>query len=432
MVIKYVTEKRSIAPLVVFRIAFGAMMLISTIRFWWKGWIADLYVKPSFYFPLFNWQWAKPLGSTGMYWLFGIMAVAALFVLLGLFYRVSIIAFFLCFTYVELIDVTNYLNHYYFISIVSFLLIFLPANKYFSLDVRRNPATECAYVPAWTINVLRLQLGMVYFFAGLAKLNYDWLISALPMRIWLPAKSHLLLMGPLMYKTWVAYFFSWFGALYDLCIVFFLLNKRTRPVAYGVVILFHVATALFFPGIGMFPYVMMVSSLIFFDIRIPQGGNAAYAFKPAVQQSLFILLGIYFFLQVVLPLRFLLYDTHLFWSEEGYRFSWRVMLMEKSGNTFFYVKEPGTGKKYEVNNAEFLTPLQEKMMSTQPDMVVQYAHYLKMVYAQRGIQQPQVYAEGYVALNGRPSTSYIDTTVDLASQTMGWQRYTWILPFKQQ
>jgi hypothetical protein len=430
MVIKYITQKRSIVPLVVFRIAFGAMMLISTIRFWWKGWIMDLYVKPSFYFPLFDWQWVKPLGSTGMHLLFAVMAISALFILLGLFYRIAIIAFFLSFTYVELIDVTNYLNHYYFISIVSFLLIFLPANRYFSLDVRRHPATECTHVPAWTIGVIRLQLGMVYFFAGLAKCNYDWLISALPMKIWLPAKSHLPIIGSHMYKTWVAYFFSWFGALYDLFIVFFLLNKRTRWAAYGVVVIFHMATAIFFPGIGMFPYVMMVSSLVFFNIEPSRGVQQnVYSFKPAVQQCLFGLLGIYFFIQVVLPVRFLFYHSHLFWSEEGYRFSWRVMLMEKSGNTFFYVKERATGKKYEVNNAAFLTPLQEKMMSTQPDMMVQYARYLKSVYTKRGIQQPEIYAEGYVALNGRPSTPYINPTMELSGQIIGWQPYTWIVPF---
>lgn len=445
MEIKRFTQPVSIAPLVIFRIAFGAMMLFSTIRFWARGWITDLYVKPSFYFPLMDMQWVKPLGSTGMYLLFLIMAVAALLVMLGWFYRIAIIAFFLSFTYVELIDVTNYLNHYYFISIISFLLIFLPANKYFSIDVRRDLSIQRTYVPAWTIGIIRLQLAMVYVFAGLAKLNHDWLIEALPMKIWLPAKSHLPIVGPLMYKEWVAYLFSWFGAAYDLFIVFFLINKKTRPVAYFFVLIFHIATAIFFPGIGMFPYVMIVSSLVFFDAGVHQrilkwlGDRRGmvdvkiYSYTPVFRRYLLILLGIYFLLQVLLPVRFLFYPNNLFWSEEGYRFSWRVMLMEKSGNTFFYIKESATGRKFEVNNSEFLTPLQEKMMSTQPDMMVQYARHLRDVYSRRGIRSPEVYAEGYVALNGRPSKLYIDSTVNLAAQSIhiGWQHYTWILPFEE-
>jgi hypothetical protein len=53
---------------------------------------------------------------------------------------------------------------------------------------------------------------MVYFFAGVAKLNYDWLFRAMPLRIWLPPHIGLTLIGPLMDETWVAYAFSWFGA----------------------------------------------------------------------------------------------------------------------------------------------------------------------------------------------------------------------------
>lgn len=436
-------EPVSIAPLVVFRIAFGAMMLFSTIRFWANGWITDLYVKPAFYFPLLDMRWAKPLGSAGMHLLFLVMAISALLITLGWFYRIAIIAFFLSFTYVEIIDVTNYLNHYYFISIVSFLLIFLPVNRYFSIDTRRNPSLQRTYVPAWTTGIIRLQLGLVYFFAGLAKLNYDWLIEALPMKIWLPAKSYLPVVGPLMYKEWVAYLFSWFGAVYDLFIVFFLINKRTRLAAYFFVLIFHTATAIFFPGIGIFPYVMIVSSLIFFDAgvhkkilhwlgdRRERAEITTYRYQLAARRFLFGLLSVYFLLQLLVPVRFLFYPGNLFWSEEGYRFSWRVMLMEKSGNTFFYIKDPASGRKYEVNNNEFLTPLQEKMMSTQPDMMVQYAHYLEKIYSNRGIQNPEIYAEGYVALNGRPSRLYIDSTVNLAAQKVGWPNYTWILPFKQ-
>ncbi|RYZ98713.1 MAG: HTTM domain-containing protein [Sphingobacteriaceae bacterium] len=435
----------SIAPLIIFRVLFGLMMLAGTIRFWLNGWITDLYVKPDFYFAYWGFEWVHPLGDTGMHLLFLLVGISSVFITAGFLYRFATVAFFLLFTYIELIDATNYLNHYYFISLAALLMTGLPANRYFSVDVKLWPGLKKAYVPLWTIGIIRLQIGVVYFFAGLAKLNPDWLLNAMPMKLWLPAKSHLPLIGNLMYENWVAYFFSWFGAAYDLFIAFFLINRKTRPVAYLFVLGFHLATALIFPGIGMFPYVMIICSFIFFSsgfqqkllshithANLPVANNLnTYHIPVRLTTILTSVIALYFIIQIIMPLRYLLYPGHLFWYEEGYRFSWRVMLMEKSGNTFFYVKEPSTGRSYEVNNSEFLTPLQDKMMSTQPDLMLRYAHYLAAVYKNRGVKNPAVYAECYVALNGRRSRLFTDTTIDLSRQPLSWQHYTWVLPYTE-
>ncbi|MES2807515.1 MAG: HTTM domain-containing protein, partial [Bacteroidota bacterium] len=193
------------APLATFRILFSLMMLAGTVRFWLNGWIDDLYVKPKFYFTYMGFDWVHPLNSSGMHLVFFLMALATVLVALGLFYRIAIVTFFITFTYVELLDVTNYLNHYYFISLAAFLMIWLPAGRIFSLDVYFRPKLKLAKVPLWMVGALRLQIGMVYFFAGLAKLSPDWLIEAIPMKIWLPPKSHLPIVGSLMYQEWVAY-----------------------------------------------------------------------------------------------------------------------------------------------------------------------------------------------------------------------------------
>jgi hypothetical protein len=438
--VKQLQQPVSAAPLATFRVLFGLMMFAGTVRFWFNGWIDDLYVKPGFYFSYMGFEWVCPLGNTGMHLLFGVMLLATILVAIGLFYRVAIVVFFLSFTYIELIDVTNYLNHYYFISLMAFFMIWLPAACVFSVDARLKPRQKVTHVQLWMVGIIRLQLGVVYFFAGLAKLNADWMLDAIPMKIWLPAKSHLPIVGELMYKNWVAYFFSWFGVVYDLFIAFFMITRRTRPWAFIVVIGFHVCTAIFFPSIGMFPYVMMLSSLVFFSSAAHQkvidfiaeskaDTLTSHNYKENANSALKWMFMAYFLLQVIVPLRFLAYPDSLFWNEEGYRFSWRVMLIEKSGNTFFYVKEASTGKTFEVNNSEFLTPLQDKMMSTQPDMILRYAHYLASVYQKRGIKQPAVYADCYVALNGRRSRQFIDTTVNLASQPLSWQHYNWVLPY---
>lgn len=439
------TEQVPIAPLITFRIVFGLLMFFSILRFVWRGWVTSVYVTPTFHFTYWGFEWVKPLGNVGMHLLFLVIALSALLIALGLFYRIAAVLFFLSFTYVELIDVTTYLNHYYFISLVAFIMIWLPANSNYSLDTYFNLQERQVQTPAWTIGILRFQLAVVYIFAGLAKLNTDWLIHAEPMRTWLPAKSHLPFVGKYMYETWVAYLFSWFGAIYDLFIVFFLMNKKTRPVAYLFVLGFHVSTAIFFPGIGMFPYVMMTASLIFFSgdfherllSRLPfyrksASFSASHATHgPAFYRLQALAIATYVLLQLIIPLRFLLYPDHLFWNEEGYRFSWRVMLMEKSGVAYFTVKDKITHGSYEVDNKQFLTNLQEKMMSTQPDLILKYAAYLHDEYKKKGINDPEVYGEVHVSLNGQRSRLFIDSTVNLAQQQPGWRHYNWILPYNR-
>lgn len=435
----YWQKERDIAPLATFRVAFGAIMLISIIRFWLNGWIQTQYIDPTYYFTYYGFDWVKPLGNPGMYILFFVIGMAALCMMLGFMYRFSAVIFFLGFTYVELIDKTNYLNHYYFVSIVAFLLILVPANKAYSLDAFIRPKISTNKVPAWTIDIFKLQLGLVYFYAGVAKLNPDWLFAAMPLRIWLPANADLPLIGFLFDYVWVAFAFSWFGALYDLTIPFLLAWCKTRVLAYGAVIAFHILTAILFQ-IGMFPFIMILATLVFFSEtfhvqlwerlgftrtkteKTIEPGNVA-----KLGNKLIIgFLTVHFLVQAFLPWRFLLYPGNLYWTEQGYRFSWRVMLMEKAGYTTFYVQQPD-GAKAEVDPAEFLTPVQVKMMSTQPDMILQFAHFLKDYFKSKGHGNVKVYARSYVGLNGRSSKKFIAENVDLTSFPRGYRTKNWIL-----
>ena len=440
---RYLQATTSAAPLATFRVAFGVLVLASVVRFWAKGWIAELYLKPKFFFSYYGFEWVKPLGPY-TYGLFVLCGLCALLLALGWWYRTAALGLFLSFTYIELMDKSTYLNHYYFVSLAAFLLVLLPAGRYFSIDAWLNPARWCNEVPRWTVDALRLLMGIVYCYAGLAKLNSDWLLHAMPLRIWLPAKNDLPLIGPLLSQVWVAYAFSWFGAFYDLTVPFFLLNHRTRAWAYATVVVFHVLTAVLFP-IGMFPYVMMVAALIFFPAEAHERfldrlrgwwsttqaarPSQPLVYAPRARQALLLVLGVFFVVQLVLPFRYLLYPHELFWTEEGYRFSWRVMLMEKMGQVQFKVVDSATGRARLVNNYEHLSVLQEKMMSTQPDMLVQFAHYLRNYYAQRGVYNPKVYADAYVSLNGRLGKSFIDPTVDLARVSDDLRPKAWILPF---
>lgn len=258
-----------VASLAAFRILFGLLMAAAMVRFISKGWVRQMYVDPSFHFSYPGFEWIQPWPGFWMHAHFVALAVLALGVACGFFYRTCITLFFLGFTYVELIDQTAYLNHYYFISLISGLLIFLPAHRAWSIDVWRHPALRVDRVPAWTLNLLRFQVAVVYIFAGLAKFNADWLLHAQPLRMWLPARSEMMFIGPWLNEVWVAYAASWFGAIFDTTIVFFLLHNRTRRPAYAFVIFFHVATWLLF-NIGMFPWIMIVAATLLFPPDWPR------------------------------------------------------------------------------------------------------------------------------------------------------------------
>ena len=443
----WLSQPVGIAPLITLRVVIGAMLLVSTVRFVALGWVDDHYLQPQFHFKYFGFGWVEPLPALGMYIVHGLLIISSLFVILGLFYRLAAAVQFLLFTYTELIDLTYYLNHYYFVSIVCGLLVLAPANRAFSLDVLHKPAIYQNQVPRWTILIFKLQLGIVYFYAGLWKINYDWLVNALPLKIWIPANDRLPLIGWLFQQRITPWLFSWAGMLYDVTIVFWLSWQRSRPWAYLTVIVFHTLTGLMFQ-IGVFPLVMIGATLVFFSEKWHNRlwgrmTNAAYAkgtndenINPSTSQPLnpstsqhYIssLITLLFLFQILFPWRYLLYPGNIFWTEEGYRFCWRVMLMEKAGTATFFVKDAITGREGEVVNGEFLNPHQEKLMAMQPDMILQYAHFLKKHYEQRGVRDPGVRAEVYVTLNARPSRLLIDPQVDLTKISDGWAHKTWIL-----
>ncbi len=422
-------------PLVTFRILFGALMFISIARFWSKGWIESQFIEPLLHFKYFGFHWLPELNGGDFYLLFALMAISSLGIVFGAAYRISAAVFFLSFTFIELTDVTYYLNHYYFVSLVSLILIFLPANRLYSIDCKIGLVKTALRVPAWTINLIKFQLTLVYLFSGIAKLNSDWLVDAMPLAIWLPAQDQLPLIGAMFKWRLTPYIFSWLGVIYDLFIPIFLIIGSTRWLAYLAVVVFHLLTWSLFQ-IGMFPFIMIVATLIFFSpashgkLQKMVFGIPDMTLDQAVRNVRWISLPITAFVifQLLFPFRHLIYEGNPFWHEQGYRFGWRVMLMEKAGYAQFTVRD-NNGQSIEVQNGDFLTPTQEKMMSTQPDIMIQYAQFLKHHYNKMGVDTKGVYAQSHVTLNGRGSRPFVDSSVDLASQTDSWKPKTWIIPF---
>jgi vitamin K-dependent gamma-carboxylase len=425
------------ASLVAFRIAFGVLMVVAVGRYFAHDWIGDFYVAPRVFFPYPGFEWIVPLPGAAMYALFAVLGIAALCVTVGLWYRAGAAIFCLGFTYAHLIDRTNYLNHYYLVSLLSALMIVLPLHHAASLDAWRRPALRATTAPAWAMWLLRFQLGIVYVFGAVAKLNPDWLLRAEPLRIWLGANIDIPLLGPWLEQVWTAYASSYVGLVFDATVVPLLLWRRTRPTAYVAVVVFHLLTALLFP-IGIFPWLMIALTPIFFApdwprrlwrvARVPSC-NAADDPVLTLRRRLGVaVLAVYALLQIAVPLRHLLYPSDLYWTEEGFRFAWQIMVMEKYGNAVFTVTDPASGTAWRAVPAAELTALQVRMMATQPDMILSYAHHLAHEYGARVGHAVEVRGEVRVTLNGRPNRPLVDPTVDLARVPSGTPARVWLLP----
>jgi hypothetical protein len=271
-----------IASLAVFRIAFGAVMVWEVYRYFSKGWIARYYIDPDFHFTYYGFGWVKPWPGDGMYVHFAVLGLAAAGMMAGLFYRASALVLFLGFTYVFLLDQSRYLNHFYLISLIALLLVFLPVHRAASLDALRRPGLRADTAPAWALWLVRAQVGIPYFYGGIAKLNGDWL-RAEPIRSWLASRLDFPLIGRFFTDEWMVLAFAYGGLLLDLLIVPFLLWRRTRPHAFAVGLVFHATNALLF-RIGIFPWMMMAATTIFFAPDWPRRAGLLPA-RPAPRRG---------------------------------------------------------------------------------------------------------------------------------------------------
>src|SRR6185436_172779 len=207
-----------ISFLVFFRIVFGAIMLWEVYRYFTHGWITRYFVEPAVTFTYYGFSWVKPWPGRGMYIHFLVLGVAAACVTVGFLYRFAAPVFFLGFTYFFLLDQTRYLNHIYLVCLISLLMCFLPAERAFSVDALLRRRIRSDVVPAWTLWLLRAQVGIPYFYGGIAKLNSDWIHGGEPMRTWLRPLAELKGGSPIFASDGVVYGFVIGGLLLDLLV----------------------------------------------------------------------------------------------------------------------------------------------------------------------------------------------------------------------
>jgi vitamin K-dependent gamma-carboxylase len=456
------------ASLAVFRIALGAIMLGEVWRYLQPrdagrlAWVEELFLRPHFRFTYHGLEWLSLWPQSGLYMHFGVLGLLAFLVMVGLWYRVAIGLFWLAFTYVALLDKSQYLNHFYLVSLLAFLMIFVPANRAWSLDAWFWPQIARPTVPAWMLWMLRFQVAIPYIYGGLAKLNGDWLHGQ-PMQLWMSRMEGVRGWTPAFGEHWLALVFSYGGLALDLGVVPLLLWRRTRVFAFCWVVAFHVMNAVMFQ-IGIFPWLMIAATTLFFEpdwprrvvawLR-PEGRGSGIgktrraersAAGPARQEPrppepdlrssgwqyiVIALLGLYVAVQVLVPFRHLLYPGNVDWTEEGTLFSWRMMLNEKPAALQFLAIDRVSGKRQPVHPRPFLSPHQIERMSRDPEMIREFAAFLKEAFRVTGKGDVEIHVVALCSLNGRKPQLLVDPAIDLGAQPRRWGPQPYIVPLTE-
>lgn len=412
----YFQRPVDLASLVTFRIIAGALLSIELLFSLSLGDLGE-YSHGGYHFHYQWFPWIKPLAQEGMTAIYAATICAGFFVSAGLFYRFMSVILFLGYSCLLLMEATQYVNHLYLYVLISLWLMLLPLHRNASLDASIFPEKRSNHLPLWMLHLFQLQIGVVYFYAGVAKLHPDW-ISGRMMNLYLVNRG--------IEIENLAHLMAWGGLLFDLLIIPLMLWKKTRVPAFVISIFFHMTNVAMF-GLGSFPWFALLSLTLFFrpdwPRKLPFFGEGNYARPTSRATAVFV--SLYVVLQVLLPLRQHLYPHDAGWSEEGHNYSWRMKTRTKRGIIHYTVVNLDSGYMWKINPAKHLTETQLKDLGGNPEFILQFAHFLRDSFRKKGMVVA-VYASSRASFNAYPYETLVDPSRDLAREEAGIMPYDWI------
>ena len=421
------------SALIVFRIFFGIVFFAEAVGALLLNWVDKTFIDPLTNFTFIGFEWLLPLQNHTMYGVFITLAIASLGVIVGYKYRISMLLIVLLWGVSYLGQKTSYNNHYYLMWLISILLLFLPANSYFSLDAKLNPSIKQNFMPQWIQWLFILQVSCVYFYATLAKFYPDWLNGTVTAGMFNSMTSFPENVRQVFSNKSFHLFIAYMGIAFDGLIVPALLWKRTRWFAIVASLFFHIFNSITLE-IGVFPYFALSFCVFFF----PPNQIRDFFFKRKTKEDFtgttlqHIAIFKYFFIpyvlmQILLPLRHYFIKGDVLWTEEGHRLSWRMMLRSRSGEAQFRVVDKITNDVILFNNGELLTAKQIQRLNT-PDVIWQMAQKIKQHFNLQNRDVAVYVVESNVRVNAQPYARLIDPTVDLAQVKWNhFKHHDWIL-----
>ena len=400
---KHLFKPVDAAIFIYFRFCAGILLSFELINSLSLGDFQE-YTAP-FHFTYLYFDWLRPWPVLGLVIHYIVTILAGFLVAFGVRQRLSAVVLFVGYTLLFLMEKSEYINHLYLYCLVSFWLIWMPEPKKGKLES-----------PAWYYYLLLFHISVVYFYAGLAKLNPDWLSgNTVSFMMTVPVEQIM--------------FFTYGGLLFDLLIVPLLLWKRTRIFAFLAAVLFHLSNVMSF-GLATFPWFSLMMTAMFFGTSWPRKITwidylyPDTAKKVSANRWLVPALSMYCLLQLLIPLRHHLYRGNPSWTEDGHMFSWRMKLRSKKGDVIFYVVDKDSKRTRIVFPNRYLTQKQYKDLVGKPDSILQFAHYLKKISGS-GVS---VHASARTSLNGAPVLEMIDVQTDLSQEERKLGSYEWVLP----
>lgn len=434
---KFLFKQIDNSSLIVFRILFGLLIFLESVGAIFTGWIKRTLIDPEYTFTVIGFEWLQPLPGNGMYFYYLLMGVLGLFVMLGYKYRWSMLGFTLLWTATYLMQKASYNNHYYLLILISAFMCMVPANRYLSIDAKKNPEITSYKMPNWAKWVFIIQMAIVYTYGSIAKLYPDWLNTTVIEQLMM-TKAHYYVIGDVLQQKWVHYILAYGGIAFDGLIIPLLLFKPTRKIAFICGIFFHLFNAIVFQ-VGIFPFLSLAFCLFFFEdntihklfLKKKPFYSAEEVITPTIAVKLKPIFYVYFCIQILLPLRHWLIPGDVLRTEEGHRLSWRMMLRTKSGGINYKVVDKETGKSTFIDYRSLVSPKQYRMLSTKPDVIWQFIQRLKAKYKDEG-KDVAIYAiNSKISVNGGKYTPFINPEIDLA--TVEWNTFMhsdWILDNK--
>lgn len=438
----WLLEKVNPIILGVFRIAYGLFMTYELIYFIRIGFVKNMFVLPSINFKYDYLGWLQALPEFWMNGILVLLMICTLAITVGIFFKWACRVFAVGFAYIFLLDKSVYNNHLYLFILLAILLSFTNADKVLSL--KRNHDTDFR-VPRWQLLILQAQFMIVYFYGGIAKLTYDWIVHCQPIRYLVEQMAPDHFLAPVLKNEVSIYMLNYGGLLLDLLAPLLLWYKPVRRWAIFPFIFFHFANSRIFTDIGIFPYVMLFSLIIFYEIEELPGGkwiNSWYGSRHGVKHkaaakqfvapgfAFTYLLVPYFTFQLLFPFRGHFLPNDLDWTTIGNRFSWRMKVDTRQIDKMeFFVIDPSTNQSIPVETGTWVNEMQILNMSMDPRSVADFARMIKTEAQTQGMKDVMVKGNIKLIYNRKPPQYFVDPEADLSMvQYSPYTKLDWVYP----
>lgn len=413
-----------------FRVFFGLCLLY---ELWYYVDIDLLNMglrQPVMLFPYEGLEWIRMLPGKGMEMVLFLLMIAAVCITIGWMLRIASVVFFIGFAWIFLLDKGLYNNHLYLFILMGFLFSVTNADASWSVSKKKHRDA----LPAWQLMIFQFQIVLVFFYGGLAKLNYDWLVNFQPAIVLTEGKTSKLFLYILVYG----------GLVFDLLVGFLLLWKPTRIYAMITALIFNITNSVIFHDIGVFPFFMIGTLLLFTDpdfvaswakrkqnVEKKKNKQTGLVLQSATSTGLKALLISYVVFQLAFPFRHLLYHGNVDWYGEAQKFSWRMKIQQRDLKELkVTVLDYKTKQILDLDPAKYITSAQVLALTQDPQMLLAFVKYIEKDAKSKGIENPFIKASCIVTFNGRLPQPMVDPEKNLCTISNDAPVYSWVMPLK--